>query len=166
MTHNTVDSNFPLFRQYPELVEKLPRHALGNYPTPVARLASLGHDHLWIKRDDLTSDLYGGNKVRKLEFILADALKRGCRQIITMGGIGTNHGLATAIFCREAGLACRLLLFHQPVNDHVKQNMLLYCKYGAEPRYYKGVLRTGASLLVTQRLFNPGAYILFATGQI
>ncbi|MFO8113298.1 MAG: pyridoxal-phosphate dependent enzyme [Desulfosalsimonadaceae bacterium] len=164
MTHNAVACHFPLFRQYPELAEKLPRHALGNYPTPVERLSHLGHGNLWIKRDDLTSNLYGGNKVRKLEFILADALKRGCRQIITMGGIGTNHGLATAIFCREAGLACRLLLFHQPVNDHVKQNMLLYCKYGVEPRYCKGVLRTGASLLVTQRLLNPGAYILPAGG--
>ncbi len=164
MTQNNDTRPAPLFRQYPELAEKLPRRALGNFPTPVTRLSNLGHDNLWIKRDDLTSDIYGGNKVRKLEFILADALKRGCRQVITMGGIGTNHGLATAIFCREAGLACRLLLFHQPVNDHVKQNMLLYCKYGAEPRYCKGALRTGASLLVTQRLLNPGAYILAAGG--
>ena len=164
MTQNSETRPVPLFRHYPELAEKLPRHVLGSYPTPVARLSNLGHDNLWIKRDDLTSDIYGGNKVRKLEFILADALKRGCRQIITMGGIGTNHGLATAIFCREAGLACRLLLFDQPVNDHVKQNMLLYCKYGAELRYCKGPLKTGASLLVTQRLLNPGAYILEAGG--
>lgn len=154
----------PLFTRYPELAEKLPRYPLGSYPTPVQRLSHLGHDNLWIKRDDLTSDVYGGNKVRKLEFTLADALRRGSRRIITMGGIGTNHGLATAIFCREAGIACRLLLFHQPVNDYVKRNMLLFCKYGAELRYHKGALRTGASLLVTQRLLNPGAYILEAGG--
>lgn len=154
----------PLFARFPELEEKLPRFPLGDFPTPVGRLSHLGHDNLWIKRDDLTSHVYGGNKVRKLEFTLADALGRGCRQVITMGGIGTNHGLATAIFCREAGLACKLLLFHQPVNHHVKQNLLLFCAHGAKPRYLKGVLRTGASLLITQRLLNPGAYILEAGG--
>lgn len=154
----------PLFARFPELEEKLPRFPLGDFPTPVEQLAHLGHDNLWIKRDDLTSSVYGGNKVRKLEFTLADAMRRGCRQVITMGGIGTNHGLATAIFCREAGLACKLLLFDQPVNHHVKQNMLLFCAHGAKLRYLKGVLRTGASLLITQRLLNPGAYILEAGG--
>jgi 1-aminocyclopropane-1-carboxylate deaminase/D-cysteine desulfhydrase-like pyridoxal-dependent ACC family enzyme len=159
-----VPYRLPLFARFPELEETLPRFPLGEFPTPVERLSHLGHDNLWIKRDDLTSPVYGGNKVRKLEFTLADALRRGCRQVITMGGIGTNHGLATAIFCREAGLACKLLLFHQPVNHHVKQNMLLFCAHGAELRYLKGVLRTGASLLITQRLLNPGAYILEAGG--
>jgi 1-aminocyclopropane-1-carboxylate deaminase/D-cysteine desulfhydrase-like pyridoxal-dependent ACC family enzyme len=154
----------PLFARFPELEETLPRFPLGDFPTPVERLSHLGHDNLWIKRDDLTSSVYGGNKVRKLEFTLADALGRGCRQVITMGGIGTNHGLATAIFSREAGLACKLLLFPQPVNDYVKQNMLLFCRYGAELKYHKGPLRAGAALMVTQRLLNPGAYILEAGG--
>ncbi len=164
MHRDPVKAEIPLFTRYPGLEANLPRFPLGNFPTPVQRLSNLGHENLWIKRDDLTSAIYGGNKVRKLEFILADALKRKCRKIITMGGIGTNHGLATAIFCREAGLACRLLLFHQPVNDHVRRNMLLFCKYGAELIYLRGVLRTGASLLLTQRLLNPRAYILEAGG--
>lgn len=154
----------PLFKHYPELEEQFPRLDFGIYPTPVERLSHLGRENVWIKREDYSSCLYGGNKVRKLEFVLADALKKGRNRVITMGGIGSNHGLATAIFCREAGLQCRLLLFRQPLNDYVKQNMLLFQRYGAETIYLKGVLRTGASLLVTQRLFNPRGYILEAGG--
>ena len=172
MKGSTVDQHFrrrveyrlPLFKHYPDLEDALPRVPLGNFPTPVQRLSHLGHDNLWIKRDDLSSGIYGGNKVRKLEFVLADALKKGCNRVITMGGIGTNHGLASAIFCHDLGLRCRLLLFNQPVNSYVKRNMLLFLKYGAELVYLKGALRTGATLLLTQRLLNPRAYILEAGG--
>lgn len=172
MKGNTVDQDsrrraeyrLPLFKHYPELEGALPRVTLGNFPTPVQRLSHLGHGNLWIKRDDLSSGIYGGNKVRKLEFVLADALKKGCNRVITMGGIGTNHGLASAIFCHELGLKCRLLLFNQPLNSYVKRNMLLFLKYGAELVYLKGVFRTAASLLLAQRLLNPRAYILEAGG--
>lgn len=154
----------PLFKTYPELEGALPRVPLGNFPTPVRRLSHLGHDSLWFKNDGLSSEIYGGNKVRKLEFALADALKKHCNKVITMGGIGTNHGLATAVFCHQLGLSCRLLLFDQPVNTYVKRNMLLFLKYGAEMVYLKGILRTGAALLVIQRLLNPRAYIQEAGG--
>lgn len=172
MKGNTVDPDsrrraeyrLPLFKHYPELEGAVPRVPLGNFPTPVQRLSHLGHGNLWIKRDDLSSGIYGGNKVRKLEFVLADALKKGRDRVITMGGIGTNHGLASAVFCHELGLRCRLLLFHQPVNSYVKRNMLLFLKYGAELVYLKGVLRAGAALLLAQRLLNPRAYILEAGG--
>jgi 1-aminocyclopropane-1-carboxylate deaminase/D-cysteine desulfhydrase-like pyridoxal-dependent ACC family enzyme len=154
-----------MFKYYPELEGALPRVPLGNFPTPVQRLSNLGHDNLWIKREDLSSGIYGGNKVRKLEFILADALQKGCNRVITMGGIGTNHGLATAIFCHKLGLRCRLLFFEQPVNSYVKRNMLLFLKYGAELKYLKGgVLRVGVSLMLTQRLLHPRSYILDAGG--
>ena len=172
MRGNTADKNsrmrdeyrLPLFKRYPELEGVIPRVQLGIFPTPVQRLSHLGHDNLWIKRDDLSSGIYGGNKVRKLEFVLADAIKKGRDKVITMGGIGTNHGLASAIFCNELGLRCKLLLFHQPVNDYVKRNLLLFLKYGAELVYFKGVFRTAATLLFTQRLLNPRAYIIGAGG--
>ncbi len=157
-------ASIPLSARFPDLEGRLPRIPLGNFPTPVERLAHLGHGNLWIKRDDLTSDIYGGNKVRKLEFLLGDALRRRCRKIITMGGIGTNHGLATAIYAHREGLACRLILFPQPVNDHVRRNMLLFCKYGAELRCRKGPLSAGAWLLLAERLLNPRGYILEAGG--
>ena len=70
----------PLFEKYPALEKRLPWISLGNWPTPVQKLKTLGktvgYPNIWIKHDDLSSGIYGGNKVRKLEFILADALKK------------------------------------------------------------------------------------------
>ena len=63
-----------LFEHYPQLETKIPWLPIGNYPTPIEPLP-IGND-VFIKRDDRTSEIYGGNKVRKLEFLLADALAR------------------------------------------------------------------------------------------
>lgn len=67
----------PLFEQYPGLEKGLPWVKLANLPTPVQKMDNLecavGHGSLWIKCDNVSSDIYGGNKVRKLEFLLADA---------------------------------------------------------------------------------------------
>ena len=153
-----------LFREYPRLGGQLPHADLGTFPTPVERLAHMGHENLWIKREDLSSPLYGGNKVRKLEFTLAEALRAGCAKVVTMGGLGTNHGLATAIFAKRLGLAARLLLYQQPVTPLVKQQLLLMHHFGAELRCYRTALGAGAALYTTQRAANPRAYRLDAGG--
>jgi len=153
-----------LFRNYPELKQKIAWHSLGTFPTPVHTLRRLGYQNLWIKRDDRSSPVYGGNKVRKLEFILADARKRNARHLITFGGIGTNHGLATAIFCERLGITCTLLLFHQPVTEHVKQNLLLFKKYQAATIYKKTRWRTVLSYYLLHRIRHPGACYVFAGG--
>jgi D-cysteine desulfhydrase len=92
---------------------KLPRIALVHGPTPVVKHRALddllGLD-LWIKRDDATGGAESGNKVRKLEFLLADALDRGCDTVITCGGLQSNHARATALACASLGLSCVLLL--------------------------------------------------------
>ena len=152
------------FESYPELEVKLPWIALGDFPTPVQHAEKIGQGRLWIKRDDKTSAEYGGNKVRKLEFVLADAIKKGCDRVITMGGIGTNHGLATAVFAKKLGLKCTLILFKQPVNEYVKRNMLMFYKYGAEMVYVGNIMNALAHLYFIQH-FRPGkAYPLFAGG--
>src|ERR1700732_952607 len=82
-------------------------------PTPIVRRpaldALLGVD-LWIKRDDATSGAESGNKVRKLEFLLADAVAQGCDTVLTCGGIQSNHARATAIVCAQLRLKCMLYL--------------------------------------------------------
>ncbi len=158
------DRSIPLFKQYPDLEKSLPRLALGNYPTPVEKLQKLGKKRVWIKRDDATSSIYGGNKVRKLEFILGDVLSKKKKKIVTMGGIGTNHGLATAIFCKEIGIDCRLLLFHQPVTENVKTNLRLFSHYRAKQVYRKSLFATALAYYTIERLYNPGAFFLFAGG--
>lgn len=73
----------------------------------------------WIKDDGPI----GGNKVRKLEHTLADAVRRGRRTVLTFGGIGSNHAVATAEACRPLGLRCVLALVDQPVDPHVSANL-------------------------------------------
>ena len=65
---------------------------------------------VWLKRDDATSGAESGNKIRKLEFLLADALKRGARVVVTCGGLQSNHARATALTCAQLGLRSILLL--------------------------------------------------------
>jgi 1-aminocyclopropane-1-carboxylate deaminase/D-cysteine desulfhydrase-like pyridoxal-dependent ACC family enzyme len=129
----------PLFEKYPALEKHLPWISLGNWPTPVQKLEKLGsavgYPNIWIKRDDQSSGVYGGNKVRKLEFMLADALNKGFKWLITYGGIGTNHGLATVIHAKNLGLKTALILIKQPLTDHVQENLLLDRHFGAELHY-------------------------------
>ncbi|HEY9162123.1 MAG TPA: pyridoxal-phosphate dependent enzyme [Desulfomonilia bacterium] len=153
-----------IFESYPELEAKFPWIALGDFPTPVQHAEKIGQGRLWIKRDDKTSTEYGGNKVRKLEFVLADVIKNGCDRIITMGGIGTNHGLATAVFAKRLGLKCTLVLFKQPVNEYVKRNMLMFYKYHAEMVYARSIMNALFHLFVVQHFRQGKAYSLFAGG--
>lgn len=124
-----------LFRKFERLADRLPWLPLANLPTPVQRLASLG-DHmglsnLWIKRDDLSSDLYGGNKPRKFEFILAEAKKQGRKTIFAMGGVGSNHAVATTLLSRKVGFDVLLGLAPQPVLSYVRTNILVNHCQGA-----------------------------------
>jgi D-cysteine desulfhydrase len=136
-----------LFRRYPGL-RAVPRAVLTELPTPVEPLALAGvrDGALWVKRDDRTSPVYGGNKARKLEFVLGSARARGTRRLVTTGGIGTHHGLATTVFGRQLGMATTLVLVPQPVTDHVREQLRAMQAFGAEIRGAHGVL--GAALHV------------------
>jgi len=94
--------------------ESLPRIALAVLPTPLQKLerlsAALGGPEIWVKRDDLTGAGGGGNKVRKLEFLLADALQRKADIVVTGGAIQSNHVRQTAALCGALGLACEAVL--------------------------------------------------------
>jgi D-cysteine desulfhydrase len=89
------------------------RLALVHAPTPLVRRPALDAKlgvSLWIKRDDATGGAESGNKIRKLEFLLADALAKRCDTILTCGGLQSNHARATAIVCAQLGLRCILFL--------------------------------------------------------
>lgn len=91
-----------------------PRFPLLCGPTPLQRMErleqALGCGPLYVKRDDLTPLGMGGNKTRKLEFLVADALANGADTLVTVGGVQTNHGRLTAAAAAKAGLACTLVL--------------------------------------------------------
>ena len=91
----------------------LPRTPLVQLPTPIHRLANFGAHlegpDLWIKRDDLTGLAGGGNKSRKLEFLVGDALRSGADTLVTVGAIQSNHTRQTAAAAARSGLKCALL---------------------------------------------------------
>jgi L-cysteate sulfo-lyase len=98
-----------------ELFTTISRFRLLNLNTPVERLDRLRHaipgaPQLWIKRDDLTGYLGGGNKLRKLEYVMADALSKGATTIVTTGSITSNLARTTALTAKRLGLKCELIL--------------------------------------------------------
>jgi D-cysteine desulfhydrase len=114
-----------------------PRIDIARLPTPIVPLRRFGGRlgvELYMKRDDLTGVALSGNKVRKLEFVLADALKKKADAVLTCGGAQSNHARATAIAAAMFGLRCRLLLrTPDPGNPPAAEgNILLDRMAGAE----------------------------------
>ncbi|MEK6326492.1 MAG: pyridoxal-phosphate dependent enzyme [Actinomycetota bacterium] len=125
----------------------LQRLRLGEGPTPVRELTRLGDERgsapVWIK-DDGAFSRFGGNKARKLEWLLADARRRGKRTVLTGGALGTNHGLATALFARRLGMRTVLVLVPQPETEHVRRQLERMRAGGAELHLADGVARAYA----------------------
>jgi D-cysteine desulfhydrase family pyridoxal phosphate-dependent enzyme len=121
-----------------ERIAALPRVRLGLLPTPLMRASrlteTLGGPQFWIKRDDMTGFGFGGNKVRGLEFLLADALAQGADTLVTGAGPQSNHVRATAAAAAHAGLGCVAVHFGaQPTA--VEGNFRLARMLGAEQRF-------------------------------
>ena len=158
-----------LFRAFPALRGRLPRYSLTELPTPITRLAlpELGGAALYVKRDDRSCPVYGGNKPRKLEFLIGRALQLGCRRLVTSGGLGTHHGLATTILGRVAGLETSLVLVYQPITDDVRRSLELCAAWGAELIYGRnlagGVLQS-ARVLVASSLRGERPYLIWTGG--
>lgn len=98
-----------------------PRIRLARLPTPFEPLdrlhARIGGPRIWVKRDDLTESGAGGNKIRKLEFSLAQALAEGCDTLLSCGGLQSNHCRATALLGAKLGFAVELVLRGEPSGD-------------------------------------------------
>ena len=105
-----------LFARLPRLADLVPFIPLADgLPTPVERV----EDRFWVQRDDLTDSRYGGNKVRKLEHLLAIAARRG-GPVLTAGATGSHHVVATAVHAARLGLSVEAVRFPQPLTDHVR----------------------------------------------
>ncbi|MBT9149265.1 MAG: D-cysteine desulfhydrase family protein [Dehalococcoidia bacterium] len=109
-------------------IVKLPRVSLGHWPTPLHELphlsATLGGPRIFVKRDDLTGLALGGNKCRKLEYVLAGARQKGVDTLITSGSSQSNHALQTAAAARKLGMETYLLLV-KGVHVETQGNLLL-----------------------------------------
>ena len=130
----------PLFKQYPHLRENLPYISLGSFPTPIIKAEKLGAviglNNLYIKNDGVTHPVFGGNKIRKLEFLIGKALKNGHKEVMTFGGAGSNHATATAVCARQVGLKSISMLMPQVISSTLRNNLLMSHHHGAELHLY------------------------------
>jgi 1-aminocyclopropane-1-carboxylate deaminase len=115
-----------------------PKKSLGFFPTPLHKLEKLSADlgvNLYLKRDDMTGvSVFGGNKIRKLEYLLGDAMAKGCDTVFTFGATQSNHAMQTVTACRRYGLTPILYLVAivEPSVKDLRANMLLDKVLGAE----------------------------------
>lgn len=118
----------PLFDVWPRLESDLGFAMLGDFPTPIERLDGARAPHgpgtdVYLKRDDLSSPWYGGNKVRTLEPLLGRALRQGNPTVIATGAYGSNHAVATLLHARRLGLRSGVMLFSQPFSATALDNL-------------------------------------------
>jgi len=133
---------------------RFPRHFLAHLPTPLERLdrlsRELGGPEIWIKRDDCTGLSTGGNKTRKLEFLMAEAEAQGTDTVMTQGATQSNHARQTAAFAAKLGFNCHLLLEDRTgskdTNYNENGNVLLDHLHGATTEIRPGGLDMNAEL--------------------
>lgn len=150
-----------LANAYPLLGERLRKVPLAKLPTPVYAkevTTESGARSIAVKRDDVTNPLYGGNKVRKLEYIFQRALDRKATRVATFGAAGSNHALATAILANDIGLECTCFLAHQKRTPKVPYTLNMHRQIGTE------IVRYGHSVeplpLFREYLQNRNAWVV------
>jgi 1-aminocyclopropane-1-carboxylate deaminase/D-cysteine desulfhydrase-like pyridoxal-dependent ACC family enzyme len=137
---------YPIFEALPRLRQRAPVAGLLAAATPVQPLEGA---RVWLKRDDLTAPDYGGNKVRKLDFLLAGALEAGARELVCFGYAGSNFVAATAWHGRKLGLSTLGFLLPQVPADYVADNLAVSLHCGAELRLRRA--RTGVAAAALAR---------------
>ena len=134
--------DFDLLRaRFPALSAQLPRATLATLPTPLVneRTSFSGSERtLFVKYDNRTGSIYGGNKVRKLEYIFPRAKARQCIRVATFGTAGSNHALATALYARFYGFDCTCFLANQAKTANVAATLNKHIRNGTEIVRYGG----------------------------
>jgi D-cysteine desulfhydrase len=125
-----------LFQKYPKLKDKIPFKSFGDYPSKAHQLKDLSKKtgaEIWIKRDDSASQIYGGNKCRMMEFIIADAIEKGRKSLVTWGAIGSNQVLSSVIYGTHEGFSDIVAIHNeQPYQPYVTRNFLISTSLGVK----------------------------------
>ena len=139
-----------LANAYPVLAERLQKLPLARLPTPVTsgriEIGKIVAD-VNVKRDDLTSSFYGGNKLRKLEYLLQRAREKGARCVATFGSVASNHALATTLYAERIGLPCICLLSHQTKTPATRKVLGILLQHDAEIVRYWGSYRSRVQVM-------------------
>lgn len=162
------NNEIPLLMQKYTGLQEIPRVKLANLPVPVDRLTGLekelGHSGIWIKREDLSHDVYGGNKARKFEYQLADAIEKGKKKIMTFGGLGSNQTLANAIYCNEfkkQDFEAISFVNDQILTEYVRYNLKLDHYYGSKIIHKHSMVGT-ALAIIWYYLTHRKSYLIWA----
>ena len=160
--------SYPLFDLIPEVGTRIPRAPLGDFPTPIQSLELVSRalevpNDAWVKRDDISSTVYGGNKVRTLELLFGEALSLGRTSVLATGAFGSNHALASALHAPRVGLTASALLFPQPISRAALVNLRALVDSGAAlhavPHW--SALPFG---MAWQRFAHPEPYVMVPGG--
>jgi len=128
----------PLFDAFPALKGQVPFVPLADLPTPLERMERLSAQvgaEIWVKRDGLTHPMYGGNKIRKFEFVFGDLLRKKARAVLTGGGLGSHHTLAAAVVARQFGVQAVCSYYCQPLGEEVYRNLQLSVPLGIDAHF-------------------------------
>ncbi len=151
-----------LSAQFPNAGKTLKREKLANLPTPTSDVLvdhASGRRTISIKHDNLTGDLYGGNKVRKLEYLLKHAGEKHCNRIATFGSAGSNHALATALYAHKLGFGCTCFLSHQAKTPMAPATLNMHIRNGTELVRYGGSYAKRIATL-RENLWGKNAWVL------
>lgn len=142
----------------------LPHASLGSFPTLVDHAQRLGRHlglaRLYIKRDDVGGQPYGGSKLRKLEPLLGEAMAQKRKLVVTFGGVGSNQAVATTIYASRLGMKTLLLLLPQPPSAEVHENLLADVRYGAELHMSPGQRGQHAAALRLAAAHGEAPYVI------
>jgi 1-aminocyclopropane-1-carboxylate deaminase/D-cysteine desulfhydrase-like pyridoxal-dependent ACC family enzyme len=150
-------------QRFLSLPQPLKAVSLGTWPSPVAPLQRLGEAlgaSIWIKRDDGSASPYGGNKVRKLELLLGEAEARGCKSLITVGGVGSHQIIATAIYGQRLGLSTYAAVYPQPITPAARENLQLSSALGVKLVPFRESSGLGDALNTISRLAPAPSYLV------
>ncbi|MEP5230475.1 MAG: pyridoxal-phosphate dependent enzyme [Alloalcanivorax sp.] len=152
--------SWPLLSRFAHLASLAPV-ALCDLPTPVEPLPKQG-PLCWVKRDDISAHPYGGNKLRKLEWVLGEIRQRPIKRVVTLGATGTNAGLATALLCEQEQLGCDIFTFPQPDSPVVHQNRQRIQRAGAQLHDRNSLLRAALGWYLHPGRLRGDHYFLYA----
>ncbi len=152
---------FALLRAMPAM--DVPHVRLGDYPTALEPLAALGD--VWLKREDASSQLYGGNKLRTLETLVADAQVRGARAVWTLGAYGSNQALACILHAKRLGFRTGAVLFPQRATPTGAENLVASLCAADEVRCLRSIATFPLHWWARQRA-HPGEYLITPGGAV
>ena len=134
-------------------VNAVDRIPIGRFPTPVRKISIGSYHTIWIKDDGVCSDLYGGNKIRKLEFLLADARAKGKKRLIVHGDTGSHNVMACSLYGRHFGFDVQSVVFSCREDDDARQSVPRLQAAGVTVTRQRNMLLTmlGARLLGLRR---------------